>query len=170
MEEYIENIEVIIKLIAVICTAIVVNVGIITYIKQQKINRIQNLITVFQRFANNDDFILLFSLCDSSYVKVGDSAMQTELNILLDEIRNITTDKKLKYLALLEEIAIYAKNSSVIREHAIHLFKFHFFYVYGNNPISLAFWNNVGGNKEKEKEGWSYQNIFAKICEKNIIK
>jgi hypothetical protein len=75
----------------------------------------------------------------------------------------------LKYLALLEEIAIFAKNSAVINKNALHLFKFHFYYVYGNHTISSAFWNNLGsGDTEKLKEGWSYQLEFAQKCARQI--
>ncbi len=153
-----------IALISVVCTAASALVGIIAYLRQQKINRIQNLISVFQRFANNDDFIAIFNTCDASYVRLNNSAGQ-ELSFYLNELQTIPAEKKLKYLSLLEEIAIFSKNSVVISKNALHLFKFHFFYVYGNHKISSAFWSNIGsGDGEKNKEGWSYQNEFAQKC------
>ena len=132
-----------IALISVGCTAISAILAIIVYTKQQKMNRIQNLISVFQRFANNDDFIAIFNYCDACYVRINNTE-DKQLASNLNELKTISPEKKLKYLALLEEIAIFAKNSVVISKNAIHLFKFHFYYVYGNHAISSAFWDNIG--------------------------
>ena len=159
-----------IALISAICTAISAILGVFAYLRQQKINRIQNLISVFQRFANNDDFLSIFSACDASYVRLNEPSSEQELRIYLDNLKAISSEKKYKYLALLEEIAMFAKNSAVINKNAIHLFKFHFYYIYGDHKISAAFWLNIGsGVNEKNKEGWNYQNDFAKKCEVSII-
>ena len=160
-----------ITLISVTCAAISVILGVITYVRQQKINRIQNLVAVFQRFANNDDFLSIFSISDMIYVKLGGLATDIDLPAYIASLSSIPPEKKYKYLALLEEIAILAKNSAVINKNAIHLFKFHFYYVYGSHQLSHAFWQNIGsGDSEKNKEGWSYQYDFAKECESNIKK
>ena len=158
-----------IALISATCTALSAILAVIVYIRQQKINRLQNLISVFQRFSNNDDFISIFSVCDSCYVKLNTPANEQELSSLLNQLIAIAPEKKYKYLALLEEIAIFAKNSAVISKNAIHLFKFHFYYVYGDGKISAAFWQNIGsGPNEKNKEGWNYQNDFAQKCKLHI--
>ncbi len=158
-----------ISLVPIFLTAISVMLGLIAYLRQQRINRLQNLISVFQRFSNNDDFINLFSLCDSCYVKLNIPAQQPELSVTEGQLMTVTPEKKFKYLALLEEIAMLAKNSAVINDNALHLFKFHFYYVYGNHEISNAFWYNIGsGSDEKNKEGWSYQSDFAKKCKTEI--
>jgi hypothetical protein len=159
-----------VALMSVTCAALSVILGIIVYIRQQKINRIQNLISVFQRFSNNDDFISIFNACDASYVRLNNTS-EKELSSFLDQLKTIPAEKKLKYLALLEEIAILAKNSAVINNNALHLFKFHFYYVYGDHKISTSFWNNIGsGADQKNKEGWNYQSDFAKKCAAGIIK
>jgi len=158
-----------IALIPISCTAISALLAIIVYIRQQRLTRLQNLIAVFQRFSNNDDFISIFSLCDACFVKIKDPNQQSELVRLSNQLAVIEPEKKFKYLALLEEISILARNSEVFNKNAIHLFKFHFYYVYGNHEISVAFWRNLGsGVDEKSKEGWSYQNDFAKKCKESI--
>ena len=158
-----------ITLISVILTAISVILGVIAFLRQQKINRLQNLISVFQRFSGNDDFLMIFDICDACYVRLNDKAKEVELGNRLSDLKSIPTEKKFKYLALLEEISIYAKNSAVMSKNAIHLFKFHFHYLYGDHMISEAFWDNLGsGKSEKYKEGWSYQMDFAKICTSKI--
>ncbi len=158
-----------IALISVACTGISAVLGVIVYIRQQKINRIQNLISVFQRFSNNDDFISIFNICDASYVRLN--SPEGEPSLFLNQLKVIPAEKKYKYLALLEEIAILAKNSAVISTNALHLFKFHFYYVYGNHKISNEFWSNIGsGADEKNKEGWDYQSDFAKKCAASIVK
>ena len=158
-----------ITLIPITCTAISAILGIIAYIRQLRITRLQNLISVFQRFSNNDDFIRIFSISDASYVKLKDHNQQAELKRLTTQLIEIPAEIKFKYLALLEEIAILAKNSGVYNSNAIHLFKFHFYYVYADNAISAAFWQNLGsGADEKTKEGWSYQNAFAQKCKQKI--
>ena len=158
-----------ITLISVMCTAVSAILATTAYLRQQKINRIQNLISVFQRFSNNDDFLSIFNASDASYVRLNKSGSEQELSDYLNNLKTIPAEKKIKYLALLEEIAIFAKNSAVMSKNAIHLFKFHFYYLYGNHTISAAFWNNIGsGASEKNKEGWSYQSDFAKKCKANI--
>ena len=167
-----EDILKIFQTIAFVCAAVTAVLAVISYMRQQNLTRLQNLISVFQRFANNEDFISIFSLCDHCYVRLNDAKASEELDLLLEKLSEISTEKKFKYLALLEEIAIYSKNSAVIRKHALHLFKFHFYYVYGVGKISSAFWKNVGDgdNNEKNKEGWSYQNEFASECASIITK
>ena len=158
-------------LIYFIFTAVSVLLGVIAYLRQQKINRIQNLISVFQRFAYNDDFLLIFSTCDARYVRLKDEARDSELSVYLNNLKEIPAEKKFKYLALLEEISIFSKNSAVMSKNAIHLFKFHFYYLYGDHKIADAFWDNLGsGRYEKKKEGWSYQNEFAEICASRILQ
>jgi hypothetical protein len=160
-----------IALVSVICTAVSAILAVFAYLRQQKINRIQNLTTVFQRFSNNDDFLSIFNICDASYVQLNKPTAETELNGYSDQLKSTSAEKKLKYLAFLEEIAILAKNSAVISKNAIHLFKFHFYfyYVYGNHKISQAFWDNIGsGADEKNKEGWDHQSDFAKKCAQSI--
>jgi hypothetical protein len=60
--------------ITAICISVSAILAIIVYIRQQKINRIQNLIGVFQRFANNDNFISIFNLSDASYVRLNSTS------------------------------------------------------------------------------------------------
>ena len=154
-----------ILLIVPICVAAFSAVwGVITYSRQQRNVQLQNLISVFQRFSNNDDFIAIFKLGDDCYVKLEQGLDQNDIP-QLQKLEEIPAELKFKYLALLEEVAILAKRSAVDKENALHLFKFHFFYVYGNPPISNSFWANVGGgDAEREEEGWDYQNDFAKEC------
>jgi hypothetical protein len=131
--------------------------GIYVYNKQQRFKRLQNLSQLFQRFADKNDFLEIFSLCDESYI---DRNSHNEVSLEL--LKNTSVKTKLQYLALLEEVALYASYSEVDRKYAVHLFQWHFYYIYKDLRISESFWHNLGGIKEKDKPYWQYQKHFSK--------
>jgi hypothetical protein len=154
----------IVSAIAPCITTLVALFGVLTYYKQQKINRIQNSIAIFRYWANNDDFMKIFTYCDTIFSET-DPIINNKAFV---DLRDFAPEQKYKYLALLSEIVFYSKSSQVIEEGIFGLFGFHFYYVYYGKS-SDAFWNNVGSGKdEKNKKGWGYQRDFAEKCEKII--
>lgn len=153
-----------VPVLAACFTAISIIWGVIVYIRQQKINNLQNLVSVFQRFSNNDNFIHIFRLCDDIYVYDKNSNQQAAA-FIIQQLEEVSPENKLKYLALLEEVAVFAKNAKVLRDDALHLFKFQFHYLYNVPIVADAFWKNIGGGQnERTKDGWSYQRTFAEEC------
>lgn len=127
--------------------------GIYVFNKQQRFKRLLNLSQIFQRFADaRNGFFDVFSFCDQAY-EPGVGFDQ----IILDDLMGIPVKRKLQYLALPEEAALYASYSEVDRKYAIHLFQWHFCYVYANAALATAFWFGLGGVSEKEKPYWEYQ-------------
>ena len=151
--------------ISTTCTAITAILAVYIYIRQQRISRVQNIIAVFQRFANGRNFVDIFNHSDIAYSRKNtrDGADS------LEQLKNIDSGNKYEYLALLSEIVFLSDNSAIIRIHAMKLFKFHFYYAYCDKEVSNAFWSNIGsGVDEKDKEGWNYQKSFAEKCRAEI--
>lgn len=139
--------------------------GIYVFNKQQKFKRLQNLSLILQRFGDKKEFINLFNLCDQSIDNIDKQTRQITynadyLNILMKE----NAENKLQFLVLLEEVALYAKSFEVDRDYAVHLFQWHFYFVYNNPEISRAFWENLGGVDEINKAYWEYQRSFSSFC------
>ena len=76
-----------ITIVSVTCTALAAILGVVVYIRQQKIKSLQNLVSVFHRFTNNDDFLGLFSMCDSCYVRLNKTDKAAELNQYLEHLK-----------------------------------------------------------------------------------
>ncbi len=142
-----------IKIVAIIVggliTAIGLFVGLYQYNRQQKFKRLQNLSFIWQKFINNDDLMELFTLLDSDNNET---------------INNFPAITKLKFLALLEEAALYAEEFEVDKDQAIYLFQWHFYYLFNDIETKASFWNNLGGSDETEKPYWSKSKKFSKSC------
>ena len=123
--------------------------GLYQYSKQQKFKRLQNLSSVWQKFINNDDLLELFTLLDADNIEA---------------LPNFSAKIKLKFLALLEEAALYTEEFEVDKEHAIYLFQWHFYYVFNKEKTKEAFWHNLGGKQEAEKSYWSKSKNLARDC------
>ena len=96
----------------------------------------------------------LFVICDK--IESGDD---TQINRLLSYPEN----EKMKFLGLLEEVALYAEMSEVDKEYAVYLFQWHFTFVFKSGKISKAFWSNLGG-EEINKPYWKKSKDFSKYC------
>ena len=161
------GIEEIVKCFVLMSLSISAIWALIVYKKQQKIARIQNLVSVFRRFAENSQFVELFALCDALY-SCGDSGARAAD---IEKLKTFDSGGKYRYLALLEEVAVYAKNDAVLQSDALHLFQYHFHYIYNCPDIVAAFWWNIGGEasgREHTKKGWRYQSDFALQCRASI--
>jgi len=128
--------------------------GIRIYNKQRNFDRLQNLSKLFQRFTEDDDFMAVFTKCDEAY-----PGYEVEK---IKDIEEIPVQTKLKYTALLEDVALHAKHNEVDRQYAVHLFQWHFYYLYNNTAIANAFWGSLGGLPDGKS--WGMQMDFAKSC------
>jgi len=134
--------------------------GLYIFNRQQRFKRLQNLSQIFQRFADKNDFMELFTLCDQVFI---DKSNQSNL----DELSKFSAVNKMRYLALLEEVALFSRYSEVDKEYAVYLFQWHFYYIYNDSTVSESFWKNIGEVVEKDKPYWKYQKDFSVSCNPN---
>ena len=138
--------------------------GIYVFNKQQKFKRLQNLSLILQRFGDKKEFLDLFNLFDQSLTIEKKSNKIIYNNDYLKKLTNVPSENKLQYLVLLEEVALYAWSFEIDRKYAVHLFQWHFYFVYNNAETSKAFWNNLGGIEEINEAYWEYQKKFSSYC------
>lgn len=144
-----------ISTIVVLLSAII---ALSQYIKQQKIKRIQNLSLIWEKFFKEERLVKLFSLLD-----------EIELNpIKANELNGISNTDKFYYLAILDDVAYYAKNGEVDEKYAIDKFQWFFYYVFSSEKTKVKFWESLGGIKEIEEKYWKNMRDFAIKCEKSI--
>ncbi len=129
--------------------------GLIQYSRQQRFKRVQNLFSIWEKFVGIEDNIKLFELFDRIEIEQG---KDSESNAAL---RNYSQKTKLKFLALLEEVAIYSKESEVDKEYAKYLFQWHFKYVFIQQYTKELFWHNMGGVGEIDAPYWAKSKGFA---------
>ena len=137
---------------------------IFVFNKQQKFKRLQNLSQLLQRFGNSTEFVDIFNSFDQSINIDHDTTELTYDQNFIEKIKELDYRSKMQFLVLLEEVALYAWSFEVDRDYAVHLFQWHFYFVYNNPKISTAFWENLGGIEETNKSYWAYQKSFAKYC------
>jgi len=138
--------------------------GIYVFNKQQKFKRLQNLSAILQRFGDKREFVELFNLFDQSLDVDKKNKQITYNSDYLDRLANASSENKLQFLVLLEEIALYAKSFEVDRDYAVHLFQWHFYFVYNNPKTANAFWENLDGIDEINQPYWEYQKSFSIFC------
>src|ERR1700722_20719467 len=109
----------------IVNTSIILTGGIlalIQYNKQQRFKRINNLVSIWQKFINSDENMELFDLCD----QIESSGVNDEN--LNNQLVNFDRRIKLKFLGLLEEVAIFTEKFEVEKKYANYLFQWHFKY------------------------------------------
>ncbi len=135
---------------------LVVSFGILfalyQYWKQQKFKRLQNLSQLWKEFLNNDQNLELFNTMDE---------VERGIDSKIEILHKFDTKAKLKYLALIEEVALYVEQFEVDQSYAKYLFQWHFYYVYSSSKTSDLFWGNLGGDEEKNASYWSKSRNFA---------
>jgi hypothetical protein len=157
MDTLITNIPIITAVLAAIW-------GIYVFNKQQKFKRLQNLSLILQRFGDKQEFLTLFNLFDQA-LNIDRQRNQITYNEnYLNQIVNENSERKLQFLVLLEEVALYATSFEVDRDYAVHLFQWHFYFVYNNPRTAEAFWSNLGGIEEINAPYWEYQKKFSAFC------
>ncbi|MHB8259588.1 MAG: hypothetical protein ACYDCN_05450 [Bacteroidia bacterium] len=162
--EIIRMIERHIELIKVVSLILGGSFALWQYSKQQRFKRLQNLSSILQKFFDNDDLLTLFSLFNA-----GNYA----------DVQRTPPKIKYKFLALLEEVALYTEKFEVDKQHAIYLFQWHFRFVFTEEKTRKAFWYNLVSNAnltedeintkataEMNAAGWLKQKKLAQECEK----
>lgn len=134
--------------------AIGVGFGAYQYQKQQVFKRIQNLSSLWEKFFDSKEFLELFDLCNEIEM-ISD---QEKIN----RLGNYDKTVKWKFLAMLEEVAIYASIGEVDEKYAIDFFKWHFYFVFKSDKTAGHFWGNMGGDEEKNSKSWKKQQEFVK--------
>jgi len=130
-------------------------VGLYQYKRQQKFKRLQNLSSLWRGFTDNDHLLFLFDLMNE--LESGTSGE-------LEKLKNYDRKIKLKYLALIEEVSLYADAFEVDKDYANYLFQWHFYFPYQSQSTSSAFWANIGGNEEMNAGYWKKSRDFSAQC------
>ena len=150
--------EIFLKILPLLNTLLII-VGsgwaIYVYFQQQKFRRMQNLSAIWSKFINTEKFMKIFVMCDES--------SETSLA----ELANSSSQDKLAYLGLVEEVALYVEQFEVDINYAIYLFQWHFYYAFNDEKTRAAFWKNIGGLEEMNKSYWSKSRSFATKCNPN---
>lgn len=141
----------IIPAFSALIAAVVFGFAVFQYSEQQRFRRLQNLAAIWQRFYENVEFVDLFRLCNDIELDQGTDAT----------LANYSSAVKLRFLALLEEVALFAEYFEVDRKPTSELFRWHFYYVYGSVKTQSQFWQNIGGVEEAQSESWKSQRKFA---------
>lgn len=118
---------------------------------QQRFKRLQNLSLLWKDFANDEKIMHLFNL-------MNEIESDHKMNENLSEINTVS---KLKYLALIEQVALYVEHFEIDREYAKYLFQWHFYFVYQSGKTSDLFWNNLGGAKERDADYWNKSRVLS---------
>lgn len=129
--------------------------GYIQYARQQKFKRIQNLSSLWKNFSSDNEVLRLFSLMDE---------IESGKPELIDDLKKIARQDKLKYLALVEEVSLYVEKFEVDKDFATYLFQWHFYFPYQSKLTSIPFWENIGGAEEMNASYWAKsRNLSASI-------
>ncbi len=120
--------------------------------KQQKFKRLQNLSSLWKTFINDSEIMELFSFLNG---------IEKEHEGKIEDLAQFSPKIKLKYLALIEEAAIYVDAFEVDKSYAKYLFQWHFYFVYQSPETSESFWANIGGKQEMNASYWSKSRMLA---------
>jgi|ERR1700757_1422623 len=147
-----ELIKLVVIIIGGIIGAIGLFIGLYQYNKQQKFKRLQNLSFIWRKFIDSEDLLNLFDLMNSNQTnEIG---------------KKDYTKVKLKFLALLEEVALYTSEFEVDKDHAIYLFQWHFYFVFNEKEeFRKSFWENIDELKDVDNGSyWKKSKEFASNC------
>ena len=129
--------------------------------KQQKFKRLQNLSALWKTFINDSEVMELFSFMNS--IEQGEEEKIKELALF-------SSKTKLKYLAIIEEVALYIDAFEVDTNYAKYLFQWHFYFAYKSPEATSSFWQNIGGEHEMNASYWSKSRVLAqKFIPEQII-
>ncbi|HEX8461609.1 MAG TPA: hypothetical protein VF623_09270 [Segetibacter sp.] len=139
------NISYIIQYIPTIAIIVAAFWALYLFRNQQRFKRLQNLSSLWKDFTNDDKNMHLFNLMNE---------IESDVEVS-EDLSVIDTTFKLKYLALVEQVALYVEHFEVDKEYAKYLFQWHFFFVYQSNKTKRLFWANLGGETEMNAKYWS---------------
>ena len=123
------------------------------YQKQQKFKRLQNLSTLWKSFLGDEKILDLFNLLNLA--EHHDPAV-------IEAIKTYDPKMKYRYLAIIEEVTLYADTFEVDKPQAKYLFQWHFYFAYQSPDSVEAFWENLGGEEERNATYWSKSRNLAK--------
>ena len=141
--------------------------AILQYWSANAFKRAQYLSELWREFYTTEKFVEIFDCLERKDI--------TKFNEI--EEKYLFT-----YLAYLEEIVIFAKNSDLEiyklpKKELINLFQFHFYYIYFQEETKKIFWSRIVENandenidKEIKSKYWSKQYKFAKKCDSKLKK
>jgi hypothetical protein len=123
------------------------------YQKQQKFKRLQNLSTLWKSFLGDEKMLDLFNLLNLA--ENFDPAV-------IEAIKNYDPKMKYRYLAVIEEVTLYADTFEVDKPQAKYLFQWHFYFAYQSPDSVEPFWDNLGGAEERNASYWAKSRNLAK--------
>ncbi|HRP68186.1 MAG TPA: hypothetical protein PLY93_01490 [Turneriella sp.] len=138
-------------------SAMLVSLGfilaLIQYKRQLAYKKLENLQKIWKDFLNDDHLFTFFSALDQAPDKramkrVADTPYQT----------------KLRFIGLLDEVALLVFDGDVKKEHAIYLFQWLYYYAFKNETTMLHLWKNLGGATEAQKPYWEKARNLAVEC------
>ena len=123
------------------------------YQKQQKFKRLQNLSTLWKSFLSDEKILDLFNLLNLA---------EDHDPTVIEAIKDYDPKMKYRYLAIIEEISLYAETFEVDKPQAKYLFQWHFYFAYQSPNSVEPFWENLGGTEERNASYWSKSRNLAK--------
>jgi hypothetical protein len=146
------------------------------YFNQLSLSKAKVLDDLWDKFSRDESMPKLFSLMESCELK-------TENNTSIDALRSFDESEKVKYLAHLSELLIFINAKTfrpklVDEKKLIHLYKWHFYYIFLNLNTKQHFWNKLLPELDEDEtreaylsrlEGsietfWSKHLDFSKRC------
>ena len=146
--------------IGALSTGVGLGVGVYQYYQAERFKRMQKLFDLFAVFRDSSNYVNFFALNEALVDDPENHTIQERIKGNNEQDDQI----KYQYLALLEEVALFADSRLIRREDAIYMFHFHFFYVFGDCIQSQLFWERLGGRSEIKKESWARAYAFAQRC------
>jgi hypothetical protein len=121
--------------------------------KQQKFKRLQNLSSLWKSFMNDEKMLDLFNTLNLA--EEGDGHA-------LNSIAQFDAKQKYKYLAVIEEVALYIESFEIDEPQAKYLFQWHFYFAFQSPKTKNLFWENIGGETEMNASYWSKSKSLSK--------
>jgi len=148
--------EQLVKLAPLISTLVIFSgflLALFQFKKQLAYRKIENLQKIWKDFINDRELFDLFSALDNHDEKKS-----------VKRAIHTSNKTKLKFLGLLDEVALLVEKGDVDREYAIYLFQWHFFYAYKKSSTMESIWQSLGGVIEASKPYWLKSARLAEKC------
>ncbi len=139
------------KIIPVVAVAGAAAWALYLFNRQQAFKRLQNLSALWKEFFKSDEMLSLFDLMNHIDSATADAAA----------LETFPSRQKLRYLALIEEVALYAERFEVDRKYVAYLFGWHFRFPYLSERTRGAFWFHLGGDDEMNAPYWAKSRKLA---------
>ena len=149
------------QLISTALAVVGVALALIQYSRAQRFRRIQNLSAIWERFFKEERTRNLFNL-------LNDLELSPSPELVAKLSSPALNTDKLFYLAILEDVALYARLGEIDRLYAIDRFQWLFVYVFEREATRDAFWSGLGGAEERGQPYWRLSRTFAAQCAANL--